>query len=94
MDIDLIWVSGEAEYFSQRDWTRVNRKTELICPSGKISGRAGWGEPSAKPITRRSEHDGYRFRLRSSSYGGQVAQPILRAGNRGEADWAKVGKTK
>jgi hypothetical protein len=78
MDIDLIWVGGEAEYFSQRDWTRVNRNTELICPSGKISGRAGWVEPFAKPITRRSEHDGYRFRLPSSSYGGQVAQPILR----------------
>src|SRR5258708_12358921 len=28
---------------------------------------------------RRLQHDGYRFRLRSSSYGGHVAPPILRA---------------
>jgi hypothetical protein len=28
-------------------------------------------------VTR--QRDGYRFRLRSSSYGGQVAPPILRA---------------
>ena len=27
----------------------------------------------------RLQHDGYRFRLRSLSYGGQVAPPILRA---------------
>ena len=28
---------------------------------------------------RRLQHDGYRFRLRSSSYGGHVAPPILQA---------------
>src|SRR6266481_1204560 len=36
------------------------------------------GEPFAKPVTVRKS-DGYRFRLRSSSYGGQVAPPILSA---------------
>jgi hypothetical protein len=44
--LELIWVSGEAEYFLQRDWTAKS----LICPSGKISGRVGWVEPLAKPI--------------------------------------------
>src|ERR1700682_2625534 len=70
------------------DTGQPENRTDL--PVGQIRAPAGWVEPSANPITRRSEHDGHRFRLRSSSYGGQVAQPILRAGNRGEADWAKV----
>jgi hypothetical protein len=30
MDIDLIWVCGEAEYFCKWDWTA----NSLICPSG------------------------------------------------------------
>jgi len=37
-----------------------------------------WVEPFAKPILR-LQLDGYRFRLRSSSYGGHVAPPILQA---------------
>jgi hypothetical protein len=35
IDIDLIWVSGEEEYFFGEGWTRHNRKSNLICPSGK-----------------------------------------------------------
>jgi hypothetical protein len=36
-DIDLIWVSGEAEYFCKRDWTAKS----LICPSGKSMPERG-----------------------------------------------------
>jgi hypothetical protein len=36
-DIDLIWVSGEAEYFCKRGWTRKL----VICPSSKSRGGGG-----------------------------------------------------
>jgi hypothetical protein len=43
---------------------------------GKVE-LVGWVEPFAKPITPNTIIDRYRFRLRSLSYGGQVATPIL-----------------
>src|ERR1700676_2727682 len=40
--------------------------------------RAGWVRRSRNPPTGLRRCDGFRFRLRSASYGGQVALPILR----------------
>jgi hypothetical protein len=58
------------------------RSTELV----------GWVELFAKPITAPAKHDGYRFRLRSLSYGGQVAPPILRAETVGTLRFAHPAK--
>jgi len=35
MDIEVIWVKREAEYFCGRGWTSENQRSSLICPSGK-----------------------------------------------------------
>ena len=40
----MIWVCGEAEYFCEG-------VLESDLPVGQISGRVGWVEPLAKPIT-------------------------------------------
>src|SRR6266481_775337 len=66
---------------------RAHRTAQVRCRESALlrmmfrSWRAisRWVEPFAKPIERRLQHDGYRFRLRSSSYGGHVAPPILQA---------------
>ncbi len=36
--IRLIWVFGEAEYFSPEGWTE-NQETQVICPSGDLALR-------------------------------------------------------
>jgi hypothetical protein len=61
-DIDLIWVSGEAEYFCKRGWTRKL----VICPSDKShgggGGLSGVRAPGRKfdPIDAKREHPACR----------------------------------
>jgi hypothetical protein len=59
----------------------LERHTEKGAEHGACEDRKPVGrlELLAKPITCGAVIDGYRFRLRSLSYGGRAAQPILRA---------------
>jgi hypothetical protein len=33
-DLEVIWVSGEEEYFLKWDWTGKSSPASLICPTG------------------------------------------------------------
>jgi len=50
--VGVIWVSREAEYFCERDWTgqitlkslqKINfSRTRAICPTREMKGACGW----------------------------------------------------
>ena len=66
----------------------LNAATVLDCPLGFAMTLAGrnrtlrrMGRAKRNPSPSRAAIDGYRFRLRSLSYGGQGAPPILQIGH-------------
>src|SRR6266566_2937253 len=51
--VEVIWVRRQTKYFCKRGWTDHFGKHEVICPSGKISGRVLLDRPTCTAFRRR-----------------------------------------